>query len=100
MWEMTSGTPAFNNVPHDFNLSLRICEGLRPEIIEGTEVEYAELMKRCWNSDPDERPTAGELYEYFNKWCDEFPYNYDERMRIPVPGNNINLIDSKLITIC
>ena len=51
MWEMTSGIPAFNNIPHDFDLSLRICEGLRPEIIEGTEVEYAELMKRCWDCD-------------------------------------------------
>ena len=31
MWEMTSGISAFNNLPHDFNLSLNICQGLRPE---------------------------------------------------------------------
>jgi hypothetical protein len=87
MWEMTSGTPAFNNVPHDFNLSLRICEGLRPEIIEGTNVEYAELMERCWNNDPDKRPTAEELPEYFEEWKKKFPYNWDERT--PVPGKKI-----------
>ncbi len=46
MWEMTSGIPAFNNVPHDFNLSLNICQGLKPNIIEGTMPEYAELMKK------------------------------------------------------
>src|ERR1051325_8182700 len=92
MWEMTSGIPAFNNVPHDFDLSLRICEGLRPEIIEGTEVEYAELMKRCWDFDPDKRPTAEKLYEYFKEWRKNFPYNDDER--IPVPGKNINLFDN------
>ncbi len=35
MWEMTSGIPAFNNIPHDFSLALNICQGLRPNIIEG-----------------------------------------------------------------
>jgi len=29
MWEMTSGIPAFNNIPHDFELSLNICQGLQ-----------------------------------------------------------------------
>ena len=84
MWEMTSGIPAFNNVPHDFNLSLKICEGLRPKIIEDTEVEYAKLMERCWNSDPDKRPTAEELFEYFDNWRKKFPYDKDNR--VPVPG--------------
>ena len=45
MWEKTSGIPAFNNIPHDYNLSLKICQGLRPNIIEGTLPEYAKLMK-------------------------------------------------------
>ena len=87
---MTSGIPAFNNVPHDFNLSLRICKGLRPKIIEGTDIEYVKLMERCWNNDPDKRPTAEELHEYFIEWEKKFPYNYDER--IPVPGKNIKFI--------
>ena len=47
MWEMTSGVPAFHNIPHDLNLSLDICKGIRPEIIEGTMPEYVESMKRC-----------------------------------------------------
>src|ERR1051325_376015 len=90
MWEMTSGIPAFNNVPHDFNLSLRICKGLRPKTIEGTDVEYAELMVRCWNNDPNKRPTAEELYEYyFEEWEEKFPYS---RERIHVPGKNIKFI--------
>src|SRR6266498_2857578 len=70
MWEMTSGIPAFNNIPHDFNLSLNICQGLRPEIIEGTMPEYAELMEKCWDSDPNKRPTADELIKYFDEWQD------------------------------
>ncbi len=43
MWEMTSGVPAFHNIPHDFQLSLKVCKGIRPEIIEGTMPEYVEL---------------------------------------------------------
>ncbi|POG77065.1 kinase-like domain-containing protein, partial [Rhizophagus irregularis DAOM 181602=DAOM 197198] len=61
MWEMMYSIPAFNNVPHDFRLSLDICQGLRPKIIDCTEVEYMELMKRCWDSDPNKRPIAKEL---------------------------------------
>jgi len=103
MWEMTSGIPAFNNIPHDFNLSLNICQGLRPEIVKGKvpkifddvedqkkfedmEVEYTKLMKRCWDSDPDKRPTVEELYGNFRKWYyDAFDFN-DYKKRIPVPG--------------
>ncbi len=67
MWEMTSGIPAFNNIPHDFDHSLNICQGLRPDIIEDTMSEYAELMKKSWDSDPNKRPTAEELIKYFNE---------------------------------
>ena len=83
MWELTSGIPAFNDIPHDFDLSLKICKGLRPKIIEGTEIEYAEWMERCWNSDPNKRPTAKELVEYFQ---DKFFYS---NQRVSVPGSFI-----------
>ena len=83
MWEMTSVIPAFNNMPHDFNLSLNICQGLRPDIIEGTMPEYAELMKQCWDSDTNKRSTAEELIEYFKEWENKYEYSHK---RIPVPG--------------
>ncbi|GES81595.1 kinase-like domain-containing protein [Rhizophagus clarus] len=83
MWEMISSVPAFNNVPHDFRLSLDICQGLRPKIVEGTEVEYEELMKRCWDSDPNKRPTAKELVKYFDKWRNEFSFHNEERILVP-----------------
>ncbi|EXX57518.1 Kic1p [Rhizophagus irregularis DAOM 197198w] len=92
MWEFTSGVPAFNNRPHDFNLSLDICRGLRPEIIEGTEPDYEELMKRCWNTDPKKRPTADELAEIFDVLSTKFiiPMKDEERKSVPavpaIPG--------------
>ncbi|GES81553.1 kinase-like domain-containing protein [Rhizophagus clarus] len=63
--------------------SLEICRGKRPEIkevrkvfddienqkkFECLEKEYMELMIRCWDSDPDKRPTAAELHKHFREW--------------------------------
>ncbi|EXX64677.1 Kic1p [Rhizophagus irregularis DAOM 197198w] len=87
MWELTSGIPAFHDISHDFQLSLDICKGFRPEIIEGTLPEYVELMKRCWDNDPKKRPTAKELFMIFDEWDDEYPKENDDKKRIPVPGN-------------
>ncbi|POG73376.1 kinase-like domain-containing protein, partial [Rhizophagus irregularis DAOM 181602=DAOM 197198] len=83
MWEYTSGIPAFNNRPHDFNLSLDICKGLRPEIFKGTLPVYARLMKRCWDSDPNKRPTADELYQIIYFWYDYLPKCYENDRVIP-----------------
>ena len=74
MWEFTSGIPAFNNRSHDFDLSLNIYRGLRPKIVKNTLLEYAEIMKRCWDSDPTRRPTADELVSFLVNYypCDSF----------------------------
>ncbi|UZO14339.1 uncharacterized protein OCT59_005799 [Rhizophagus irregularis] len=97
MWEMNSGIPAFNNVPHDLNLALNICQGLRPRTVkspeiyydaevqkqyEDLEVEYVKLMKRCGGPDPSKRPTAEELYENFDGWHDQ----------LLIFTNNVNII--------
>ena len=87
MWEMTSGVPVFHNIPHDLNLSLNICRGIRPEIIEGTMPEYVDLMKRCWDNDPEKRPSAEELKWIFLEWTKKYPIEGDKEKRIPVPGN-------------
>ncbi|RGB28678.1 kinase-like domain-containing protein [Rhizophagus diaphanus] len=44
MWEFTSGIPPFNNRPHNIQLSLSICEGERPEIVENTPQCYLKLI--------------------------------------------------------
>src|SRR6185437_5303674 len=61
MWEFTSGVPPFNDREHDLQLSLSICKGERPEIIENTPRCYINLIEKCWNEDPTERPTASEV---------------------------------------
>jgi serine/threonine protein kinase len=48
----------YNNRAHDIQLSLSICKGERPEIIENTPQCYANLMKKCWDEDPLKRPPS------------------------------------------
>jgi serine/threonine protein kinase len=58
MWEVSSGQPPFINYTHDFDLAMRIINGMRPKIVPGTPLEYQELMKQCWDADPKKRPNA------------------------------------------
>jgi serine/threonine protein kinase len=68
MWEFTSGIPPFNDRVHDLQLSLSICKGERPEIIENTPQCYVDLMKKCWNEDPFKRPSSEEVFNVINNW--------------------------------
>jgi serine/threonine protein kinase len=68
MWELTTGCKPFANVEHDIQLIYKILDGKRPEITEDTPECYANLMKSCWDPDPEKRPSATKVYKTFNKW--------------------------------
>ena len=100
MWEFTSGVPPFNNRAHDIQLSLSICKGERPEIIENTPQCYVDLMKKCWNEDPLKRPSSQEVLEIIIKWIyrpdddevnDELKSNIMEFINAPIGHNNLVL---------
>jgi hypothetical protein len=76
MWELTTGCKPFSNIEHDINLIYKIIDGKRPEITDDTPECLSNLMKKCWNSDPSERPSLTEIVEtvgnwYFRKNCAE-----------------------------
>src|SRR6266480_2576393 len=68
MWEHTTGKKPFYARSHDHHLILDILEGKRPEITEDTPEFYANLMKKCWDSNPENRPTAWEIRGCFEKY--------------------------------
>ncbi|CAI2164414.1 12317_t:CDS:1 [Funneliformis geosporum] len=75
MWTLSAGIRPWCKRPHDLKLASEICNGLRPEIIDGTPNAYIQLMTQCLQSDPLRRPTASELNELLGSWitaiCDE-----------------------------
>ena len=60
MWEISSGQPPFVN-KHNYDLAIKIVNGMRPKIIPGTPLEYKELMEQCWDADPTKRPDVKTL---------------------------------------
>ncbi|POG59636.1 hypothetical protein GLOIN_2v1788910, partial [Rhizophagus irregularis DAOM 181602=DAOM 197198] len=77
---------------------LGICKGERPEIIENTPQCYVDLMKKCWNEDPLNRPSASEVkvvienwiyYPGSNKFSDELKSNIMEFINAPIGHNNL-----------
>ncbi|CAB5363446.1 unnamed protein product [Rhizophagus irregularis] len=64
MYFVATTKQPFVNCAHDSILALKICNGIRPEINELEAPKcYIDLMKRCWDSNPDIRPSANEIEE-------------------------------------
>src|SRR5437660_7606520 len=61
MWELTTGKKPFHDRSHNHCLITDILKGERPQITDDTPKFYAELMKRCWDHNPENRPTAREI---------------------------------------
>ncbi|RIA86277.1 kinase-like domain-containing protein [Glomus cerebriforme] len=67
MWEFMTGRRPFWDEIHDIELIIKICDGLRPPIVTNAPEGYIELMKDCWDSNPEKRPIASIIFNKFNK---------------------------------
>src|SRR6184192_3447000 len=63
MWEFTTGKKPFHDRSHNHCLMLDILKGERPQITDDTPEFYAELIKKCWDHNPENRPTAKEIVD-------------------------------------
>ncbi|GES77264.1 kinase-like domain-containing protein [Rhizophagus clarus] len=100
MWEFTSGSPPYKYKAHDYHLILSICEGERPEIIENTPKCYIDLMKKCWDLDPSNRPTITMLENIISEWIrcinEYYKINRSEIYMFEVSNINSQLKDNML----
>ena len=75
MWMLSAGIRPYCDKTHDKKLIQEICSGLRPSVVNGTPLVYAELMTKCLDGNPLNRPTASQLYENLGNWvsaiCDD-----------------------------
>ncbi|CAG8590845.1 8050_t:CDS:2, partial [Racocetra fulgida] len=88
MWDLTSTHRPFWDRPYDTSLALEIiCKDLRPEVVEGTPEVYKNTMKKCWDSDPLERPDSSDLIELIDDMI-KLPCIITSRPRAPEQVNN------------
>lgn len=60
LWELTSGIPPFHNLTI-VEIVLKIKYHCVENVINNTPQDYANLYKKCWSSDPEQRPTPNEI---------------------------------------
>jgi serine/threonine protein kinase len=100
MWELTSGIPPFKYKAHDCHFVLDICYGERPEIIENTPKCYIDLMKKCWDSEPSNRPTIIMLENIISEWIrcinEYYSVNRNGEYKFEVPNIDNQLKDDML----
>src|SRR5437763_7736743 len=68
MWEHITGKKPFHDRPHNYCLISDILRGERPQITDDTPEFYAELMKRYWDHNPKNRPTAEEINDCLGEY--------------------------------
>ncbi|CAG8768913.1 213_t:CDS:1, partial [Ambispora leptoticha] len=61
MSEVFTGYPPYHDIPHGETLVRKICIGHRPEIRCEVPQLLLDLMNKCWDAEPQNRPTANEL---------------------------------------
>ncbi|RIA97006.1 kinase-like domain-containing protein [Glomus cerebriforme] len=78
--EIISIIPPFNDEPHDHYLALDICRGKRPKIRDETPEFLKDLIQKCWNAIPENRPTSYEVYNEIRKFIDDshIPKQFEE----------------------
>jgi len=75
MNEFMSEAMPYHDIPHDHTLAVRICNGFRPIISEDTPKLIADLIVKCWDANPENRPSTKELAKILDKWLKKDIYD-------------------------
>ena len=94
MWEISSGRPPFIN-KHNYDLAIKIINGMRPKIIPETPLEYRELMEQCWDANPTKRPNISILKNKMRSIYRSYCQNDNNEQRL---FNITNINNSQLNT--
>src|SRR2546421_3634141 len=71
MYFVATGRQPFADCAHNEFLVMKICNGIRPEITEKEAPKcYIDLMKKCWDSNPDNRPNTRKIFYEINLFQD------------------------------
>ncbi|RHZ58653.1 hypothetical protein Glove_372g27 [Diversispora epigaea] len=68
VYEIVTGFPPYPDIPHDKDLAMKICNGLRPKIPFHTPKLITRMIMRCWDARVTHRPS------FYRLWEDLFTY--------------------------
>src|SRR5437763_4763635 len=88
MWEIFAGRPPFDDRAQGPGLCLKICEGLRPQLLSNMPADYLQMMQKCWDVDPSKRPTIGELLDFVKDKSKEIYENKDSETNFNENNNS------------
>ncbi|RHZ73222.1 hypothetical protein Glove_232g212 [Diversispora epigaea] len=71
-YEVVTGFPPYPNIPHDKDLAMKICNGLRPKIPFHIPKLITKMIMRCWDARIALRPTFKELRDEWSKYRNEY----------------------------
>ncbi|RHZ48177.1 hypothetical protein Glove_557g4 [Diversispora epigaea] len=71
-YEIVTGFPPYPDIPHDEDLAMKICNGLRPKIPFHTPKLITRIIMRCWDARVTNRPTFKELQDELRKYRNDY----------------------------
>ncbi|RHZ85091.1 hypothetical protein Glove_71g126 [Diversispora epigaea] len=77
-YEMITGFPPYPDIPHDEDLAIKICNGLRPKIPFNTPKLITRMIMRCWDARVKHRPTFKELFDELREYWSDYRNYLDE----------------------
>ncbi|CAB5374170.1 unnamed protein product [Rhizophagus irregularis] len=91
LWELASMRLPFSNEEHS-DLQKEIMEGLREKDIDGIDQDYIPIYKKCWQSEPDDRPDILEVVSALEKLDDGIdPSMVQENKKVKPPKRRFSI---------
>jgi serine/threonine protein kinase len=73
LWELAARSIPFFDIRNNVQVILLVKEeNARPPIPPDCPKLFSDIFTRCWDTDPEKRPSAEEVHKYFVKYFDEF----------------------------
>ncbi|KAG9300659.1 hypothetical protein G9A89_023457 [Geosiphon pyriformis] len=92
LWELATGKPPFHDYSHDQILIMAILNGQRPKITSPIiPPSIAKLIEKCWDPNPENRPTTREVYKRLEK-LDKYSFEFqksEKYMKEHVKGDDL-----------
>jgi serine/threonine protein kinase len=82
MYVVATGRQPFDDCAHDEVLALKICNGILPEVNDQIAPKcYTDLMKKCLDLNPDNRPNSIEIKDMITLFCNSLDQNFKNEQK-------------------